>query len=347
MTADRVKVLIVDDSALVRDILEKGLSSDPSIEVVGKAIDVYSARDKIVYKNPDVITLDVEMPGMNGVEFLKRLMPQYPLPVVMVSSLTEKNARITLEALEAGAIDFVLKPSARDKEGLKEMLLELLKKIKVAARTDVSNWKKDDFNIEKVKSSDIPNRMRENVIAIGASAGGTIATKKVISSLPKNTPGILIVQHMPAGFTTMYAKSLNDISDVNVKEAENGDRIEMGRVLVAPGNKHMSIKAKGAYYIVKITDGEKINGHRPSVDILFNSMAEQVGRNGLGVLLTGMGRDGADGLLKMRMAGAKTLAQDKASSVVFGMPGEAYKIGACDKLVDINRMAMEIINVLK
>ena len=343
----KIKVLIVDDSALVRDILEKGLSSDPQIEVVGKAMDVYIARDMIVNKQPDVLTLDVEMPRMNGVEFLKRLMPQYPLPVIMVSSLTERHSRVTFEALEAGALDFVLKPSALDKDGLKKMLIETIEKIKTAAKADVSHYKKTDFSINKISSSAIPNRKIEKIIAIGASAGGTVATKKIISALPRNIPGIVVTQHMPAGFTKMYAETLQKSSDVEVREARDGDRIEMGKVLIAPGNFQMTVVKQGGSYSVECKrSGEKVSGHCTLVDVLFHSVANNVGKNAIGVILTGMGKDGAEGLLQMKKIGARTLGQNKESCVVFGMPMEAQKLGAVEKFVDIEVMAHEIIKLV-
>jgi len=345
----KIRVLIIDDSAIVREILEKGLSSDPGIEVVGKAADVYSARDKIIFQKPDVLTLDVEMPKMDGVEFLKRLMPQYPLPVVMVSSLTKEGAGITLDALNSGAIDFVLKPSVNIKIGLKEMMKELIEKIKIASTVDVSNWKQQDYALpgEKKKASNVLQGTTDKVIAIGASTGGTVALTKMINSFPPDIPGTVIVQHMPPVFTRMFAENLDKSSKVDVKEAENGDRIVTGRVLIAPGDSHMRVFRSGGHYLVECKPGKKVNGHCPSVDVLFDSISKNVGNNALGVILTGMGRDGADGMLEMKRTGARTLAQDEATSVVFGMPAEAFKNGGAERLVPIHQMTHTILEVLK
>ncbi len=345
----KIKVLIVDDSAVVREILEKVLSTDPKIEVVGKAADVYIARDKIVFKKPDVITLDVEMPKMDGVEFLRRLMVQYPLPVVMVSSMTAQGAQVTLDALEAGAVDFVLKPSMNVGSGLKAMMKELIEKVKIASHVDVSHYKAK--KIKKVSSESPRSKVligsTDKIIAIGASTGGTVALKKVVSDFPPDMPGTVIVQHMPAGFTKMFANSLNNISRVEVKEAEDGDRIVTGRVLVAPGDFQMYVQRSGGHYIVRCKKGEKVNGHSPSVDVLFHSIAKEAGSNSIGAILTGMGKDGAKGMLEMSMMGARTIAQDEASSVVFGMPAEAYKIGGAEKLVHIDHITSSIISLIK
>jgi len=345
----KIRVLIIDDSALVRDILEKGLSADPDIEVVGKAPDVYIARDKIVFKKPDVLTLDVEMPKMDGVEFLKKLMPQYPIAVVMVSSMTSSTSKITLDALEAGAIDFVLKPSNKVGSGLNEMMKELIEKIKIASKVDVSKWKKQEYSqiINKTKTSNVLEGSTDKVIAIGASTGGTVALTKIINEFPQDIPGTVIVQHMPPVFTKMFADKLNETAKVEVKEAQNGDRIITGRVLIAPGGLHMEVIRSGGYYIVQCKEGEKVNGHCPSVDVLFDSVAKNVGVNSIGVILTGMGRDGAFGMLNMRNNGARTIAQDEQSSVVFGMPLEAYKCGGAEKLVNLSDINQSIIRLIK
>ncbi|HCL57291.1 MAG TPA: chemotaxis response regulator protein-glutamate methylesterase [Spirochaetia bacterium] len=347
MNHNKIKVLIIDDSAVVRDLLEKGLSMDPEIEVVGKASDVYTARDKIVYLKPDVLTLDVEMPKMDGLEFLKRLMPQYPLPVVMVSSMTSEGAKVTLESLEAGAVDFVLKPAANVREGLKNMLQELIQKVKNASKIDVSRFKnRKPLEMKKVLPK-ILEGTTDKIIAIGASTGGTVALRKIVEEFPPDLPGTVIVQHMPAGFTKMFARSLNEIAKVEVKEAEDNDRVVTGRVLIAPGNYHMEVMRSGGQYRVKLNQNPLVNGHRPSVDVLFSSLAESVGMNAVGVILTGMGRDGAAGLLEMRNAGARTLAQDEESSVVFGMPKEAYKNGGAEKLVGLSEIPFSILQFLK
>lgn len=349
MVLRKIKVLVIDDSALARDILVKGLSKDPEIEIVGTAMDVYAARDKIVFKKPDVLTLDVEMPKMDGVEFLKRLMPQYPLPVVMVSSMTSPGAKITLEALEYGAVDFVLKPSKKIGEGLNEMMRELTEKVKMASTVDVSKWKSLlEYDAPKrVVSSKILEGSTDKIIAIGASTGGTVAITKIIERFPADIPGTVIVQHMPPGFTRMFADKLNNSCKVEVKEAEDGDRVVRGRVLIAPGDYHMKVMRSGGQYLVECHHGDKVNGHCPSVEVLFDSIADHVGSNAVGVMLTGMGRDGARAMLNMRKKGARTIAQDEKSSVVFGMPKEAFDCGGAEKLVNLDNIPEEIIKLLE
>ncbi len=345
-----IKVLIVDDSALVREILARGLSRDPEIEVVGTASHPYQARDLILQKKPDVLTLDVEMPRMDGLEFLRKLMPQYPLPVIMVSALTERGSRITLEALEAGAIDFVLKPSSDVARGLGAMMAELVKKIKVAARVDVSRWKKRLYRRVDTRQA-APGRTSvnttEKIIAIGASTGGTEAIKQIITNFPADMPGVVVVQHMPAGFTRMFAERLNEISAMSVKEAETGDRVIAGRVLVAPGGLHMRLVRSGGIYRVYCSAGNLVNGHRPSVEVLFRSVASAAGARAIGIMLTGMGNDGAEAMVEMRRAGARTLAQDQSSSVVFGMPREAYERGGAERLVPLEKIPLVIQEYLR
>ncbi|MDA3940596.1 MAG: chemotaxis response regulator protein-glutamate methylesterase [Spirochaetia bacterium] len=346
---NQIKVLIVDDSALVRSILSKGLAKDPEIEVIGTAADVYIAREIIVNKNPDVITLDVEMPKMDGVEFLKKLMPQYPVPVVMVSAMTGPKASITIEALESGAIDYVLKPSSSFGNKLHEMIDELIIKLKVAAKTDVSSWKNNNYSGVSAKPRQkILHGGTDKIIVMGASTGGTVALRKIIEQFPANMPGTIIVQHMPGGFTKMFAEKLNKVSKVTVKEAESGDRILRGTVLVAPGGDfHLKVVRTGGQYKVHCFNGEKINGHRPSVGILFDSVAKQVGPNAVGVILTGMGRDGAFEMKHMRDAGAKTIAQDEKTSVVFGMPMEAWECGGAEELVPLQNVTDRLISILE
>lgn len=345
----KIKVLIIDDSALVRTILQKGLSQDSSLEIVGVAQDVFVGRDMIVKHRPDVITLDIEMPRMDGVEFLRRLMPQYPVPVVVVSSLTQKGKTITMQALDAGAVDFIPKPESDIERGLKEMILELATKIKIASTANVSGWKNKRFEQKQKQSISNSNALSEStdkVIAIGASTGGTEAIRKVIEVLPPNIPGIVIVQHMPKGFTKTFAQRLNEISLVTVKEAESGDRILNGRVLIAPGDFHMKVIRSGGQYQVVCKSGEKVNGHRPSVDVLMFSVAKNVASNAYGVILTGMGSDGAKGLLAMKEAGANTIGQNEATCVVYGMPKSAYEIGAVDKQLPINDIARGIVKMI-
>ncbi len=344
----KIRVLIIDDSALARDLLTRGLSSDPLIEVVGTASDVFIARDKIVRLKPDVLSLDIEMPRMDGVDFLKRLMPQYPLPVVVVSALAEAGARVTLDALEHGAVDFVLKPSSRIGTKSSEMIEELKGKIKMAADVNVSHWrKKPERRATKPPSSHVLVGTTDKVLAIGASTGGTVALRKMIHEFPSNMPGTVVVQHMPPVFTRLFADTLNETAAVEVKEAESGDRVITGRVLIAPGDRHLEVIRSGGTYLVRCNDGEKVNGHCPSVDVLFASVAGSVGSNAVGVILTGMGRDGADAMLTMRQAGARTFAQDRASSVVFGMPREAFACGGAEKLVNINEMTDTVLRTFR
>lgn len=342
-------MLVVDDSALVREILSQGLGLDPDIEVVGVASDPYMARDKIVRLKPDVLTLDVEMPRMDGVEFLRRLMPQYPLPVVMVSALTGEGAKTTLEALEAGAVDYVTKPRSDIARGLSAMLNKLRQKVKIAATANLQEWKDKKFAAAarlQTVSGAAPAESTGKLIAIGASTGGTRAIRQLIQSFPVSMPGVVIVQHMPAGFTRHFADSLNSICEMEVLEAKTNDRVMPGRILIAPGGKHMTVRCSGGVYLVECKEGEKVNGHCPSVDVLFKSVAGQVGSNAIGLVLTGMGQDGAEGLLAMRNEGARTIAQDEATSVVFGMPRVAYELGGAESLYPLNSIPQVIMNLL-
>lgn len=345
----RIKVLVIDDSALVREILTEGLAADPGIEVVGSAADPYSARDKILELHPDVLSLDVEMPRMDGVEFLRKLMPQYPLPVVMVSALTEKGAKVTLDSLEAGAIDFVTKPRADIARGLGEMLMELRVKLKIASTVNVSHWKhrKEELPASLKKAESELINTTDKIIAVGASTGGTEAIRKLLLNFPVNTPGVVIVQHMPEKFTRSFAERLNMNSPMEVREAAEGDRVMTGRVLIAPGNRHMSVKRSGGYYHVVLNDGEPVCGHRPSVDVLMHSVAECAGDNAVGVMLTGMGEDGASAMLEMRNKGARTFAQDKETSVVFGMPKKAFENGGAEQLVPLEEIPDKVLGVFK
>jgi two-component system chemotaxis response regulator CheB len=345
----RIRVLVVDDSALVRELLTAGLAKDPELEVVGSAANPFIARDKIIELRPDVLTLDVEMPRMDGVDFLRRLMPQYPIPVIMVSALTQRGAQITLEALEAGAIDFVTKPSTDVARGLNQMLADLRQKVKMAAQVDLSAWKRRAVKREKPDPVLVRTALSEStdkVIAIGASTGGTEAIRRVISSFPANMPGIVIVQHMPPGFTKHFSDNLNEICEMDVQEAQTGDRVMPGRVLIAPGGKHMTVRRSGGIYLVDCQEGENVNGHCPSVDVLFHSIARYVAGNAVGVILTGMGGDGAEGLLAMRQAGAKTIAQDEASCVVFGMPKVAIERGAVERIGPLDSIPQMIVSTL-
>lgn len=319
----KIKVLIVDDSVFFRNVMTKELSKDPTIDVVGVAADAFDARDKILELEPDVLTLDVEMPKMNGIEFLKKLMPQYPIPVVVVSAVSGN----VFDALDAGAVDFVTKPDTAKAESFNSFLQELIVKIKIASTAKVGHFKKKDTEIVSTLKGSTA-RANDIVIAIGASTGGTEAIYNTIKKFPRETPGIVIVQHMPPVFTKMYADRLNNSCHMEVKEAEDGDLVRPGLVLVAPGDKHMELRKESGKYKVACFKGEKVSGHCPSVDVLFQSVAKVAGSNAIGVILTGMGSDGAKGLLSMKNVGAYTVGQDEKSCVVYGMPMVAYNIGA-------------------
>jgi two-component system chemotaxis response regulator CheB len=343
------RVLIVDDSALMRQILQQVLQSDPGIEVVGSASDPFIARDKIKALNPDVLTLDVEMPRMDGLTFLGKLMKGHPMPVVMVSTLTERGCDTTLRALSLGAVDFITKPKLDVKTGTLDLADEIISKVKAAAsaRVMVPRTGTAQPPQEPQTASYLPQiRATHKIVAIGASTGGTEALKDLLEFLPADFPGIVIVQHMPEKFTAQFAKRLDSICKISVKEAEDGDRVLPGHALLAPGGKHMVLVRRGAEYSVKITTTEPVNRHRPSVDVLFDSVAEQAGSNAVGVILTGMGNDGARGMLAMKNAGAFNLAQDEASCVVFGMPREAIAMGGAHEVHPLNKIAPAIVKHL-
>ncbi|MDP3265454.1 MAG: chemotaxis response regulator protein-glutamate methylesterase [Sulfuricurvum sp.] len=338
-----IRVLIVDDSATARAVLADILGSDPMIEVVGTASDAYVARDKIVELKPDVICLDVEMPRMDGITFLKRLMHYMPLPVIMVSSLTQAGAKTTLQALESGAVDFVPKPHSHIYDGKDEMRDELISKIKVAAKVKVKQ--RVLGNTQQANTTSLAETTHK-ILAIAASTGGTEALKEVLMGLPRNAPGTIIVQHMPANFTGPFAERLNSLCAMEVREARNGDSITPGLVLIAPGDYHMVVRRSGARYYVEIGSGDKVSGHRPSADVLLNSVAKIAGANAIGVILTGMGGDGARGLLAMRNAGARTIGQDEASCIVYGMPKVAYELGAVDIQASLQKISSRILESL-
>ena len=351
----KIKVLIVDDSALIRQMMQEMLSKDPLIEVVGVAQDPYVARDKIKQLNPDVLTLDVEMPRMDGLTFLRNLMRLRPLPVVMVSSLTEKGAEVTLQALELGAIDFVTKPKVDVASGLQEYQEDIISKVKMAAASAdrvVSYQAKAALDVAPKYSADAvldkaPARhykTTDKIIAIGASTGGTEAIKDVLTQLPPDMPGIVITQHIPEAFSRPFANRLNNICALNVSEAEDGQQVLPGHAYVAPGSAHLMVVRDGAKYRCKLNDGPPVNRHRPSVDVLFRSLAQNAGPNALGVILTGMGDDGARGMLEMHEAGASTVAQDENTSVVWGMPGEAVKLGGVDYVMPLGDVSGRLLS---
>lgn len=336
-----IKVLVVDDSAIVRQTFEKELSKDSEIEVIGTASDPYIARDKIVALKPDVITLDIEMPRMDGLTFLRKLMTHYPLPVIIVSSLSKAGSETALEAIQSGAVEVMCKPGAAYSVG--DMSIELRQKIKAAYHSKLPLL---NNNFEKISNSTSLSRTTEQIVVLGASTGGTQAIEQVLKGFPLNCPGTVIVQHMPAGFTKAFADRLNQLCNFEVKEAENGDTIFNSRVLIAPGNKHMLIKRSGAQYYVEVKDGPLVAHHRPSVDVLFNSAATAIGKNAIGILLTGMGSDGAQGLLKMKEAGSINIAQDEKTSVVFGMPKSAIELGAAHHILPIHEVAAKVVSII-
>lgn len=339
----KIRVLIVDDSALVREIFTRELGRDPELEVVGSAPDPYIARDKIVALKPDVVTLDIEMPRMDGVTFLRKLMRYFPLPVIIVSSLTAKGGELAMEAMDAGAVDVMCKPGAAYAVG--DMSVTLIDKIKAAAWVNVKK-RAAEVNAKAAAAPRLAlTRTTHKVIAIGASTGGTEALQRVLTSMPANAPGIVIVQHMPENFTRAFADRLNTLCAIEVKEASDGDTVTPGRALIAPGNYHMLLKRSGAVYFVQVKSGPLVSRHRPSVDVLFKSVARFAGKNAVGVIMTGMGADGADGLKEMRDAGAETVAQDEASCVVFGMPKEAIERGGACHVASLDNIPRKILEL--
>lgn len=347
-----ISVLVIDDSALVRKLLTEILQLDPAIEVVGTATDPYDARKKIKELKPDVLTLDVEMPKMDGITFLSNLMRLHPMPVVMVSSLTEKSADITLKALELGAVDFVNKPKIDLANTLNQYSEEIITKLKTAAVTNIKALTRGAVNnrhviSEKLNADAILTKQANNkhfattdsIIAIGASTGGTEAIKDVLMALPANTPGTVITQHIPVAFSAKFAERMDGVCAMKVTEAKHGQQILPGHVYIAPGDKHLLLSRSGARYHCELNEGPAVNRHKPSVDVLFRSTAQNAGTNAIGILLTGMGSDGAQGLKELQDAGAMTIAQDEASSVVWGMPGAAVKLGAADHILPLSTIA--------
>jgi two-component system chemotaxis response regulator CheB len=349
MSTAKIKVLIVDDSALVRQTLTDVLSSDPEIEVIGTAGDPFVAAERIAQQLPDVITLDIEMPRMDGLTFLQKIMAQHPIPVVICSSLAEEGAQSTLKALEYGAVEIITKPRLGSKQFLEESQVLLCQAVKAAAQARVQSH--SSHTVEpKLTADSVLSRATgamiattEKIVAIGASTGGTEALRVLLEALPADAPGLVIVQHMPEMFTRAFAKRLDSLCEISVKEAEPNDTVLRGRALVAPGNHHMLLKRSGARYYVDIKDGPLVCRHRPSVDVLFRSAARYAGQNAVGVIMTGMGDDGANGMLEMKEAGAVTIAQDEKTCVVFGMPNEAIKRDAVEHVLPLPAIARAIL----
>ncbi len=353
-----IKVLIVDDSAVVRQALERTLSSDQEISVIGTASDPYIAAKKMHSVEPDVITLDVEMPRMDGITFLQKLMSQHPIPVVICSSLADKGSETAIKALQLGAVDIIHKPQLGTKQFLEESKILICDVVKAAAQTKPKKRNTPEKGIRPTKkltadavlpksTSKAMVQTTEKIVVVGASTGGTEALRVFLEALPSDAPGTVIVQHMPENFTTAFANRLNGMCRVTVMEARDNDSVVRGRVLIAPGNKHTLLKRSGARYYVEVKNGPLVSRHRPSVDVLFRSASRYAGKNACGVIMTGMGDDGAKGLLEMKESGAVTIAQDENSCVVFGMPNEAIKLGAADQVLDLNRIAGEVIRICK
>ncbi|GHV58849.1 chemotaxis response regulator protein-glutamate methylesterase of group 2 operon [Campylobacterota bacterium] len=338
-----IKVLIVDDSATARAVVREILDKAPDIQVIAAVPDAYTARDKVVQLKPDVICLDVEMPRMDGITFLQKLMQYCPTPVVMVSSLTRNGAHVTLDALEAGAVDYVAKPHSYIYDGGSDIEKELIDKVRAAAKAKV---RPNTSAAAKPALFTALAETTQKVLAIGASTGGTEALKEVLVRIPRTCPGIVIVQHMPASFTGPFAQRLNTLCEIDVKEAKDGDSVLVGQALIAPGDHHMALRRSGGRYYVELGGGEKVSGHRPSVDVLFNSVAKCAGANAVGVILTGMGGDGARGLLNMHQSGAKTIAQDEKTCVVFGMPKVAIELGGVDKVFPLEMIPQAALQMI-
>ncbi|MDT8900685.1 protein-glutamate methylesterase/protein-glutamine glutaminase [Anaeroselena agilis] len=334
----KIRVLVVDDSLLFREMLARGLATDPAVEVVATAVDPFDARDKILQYSPDVITCDVEMPKMNGIEFIRRLLPQYPLPVIVITTISET----VFEAMAAGAVDFVTKPSVRSPGGIERFLTDLITKVKTAASANVSPRNP----VVQRAATPAGTAAKDAIVAIGASTGGTEAIFNLVKNLPASMAGIVIVQHIPPIFSRLFAERLNSQTGFEVKEAATGDIVLPGRILVAPGDKHMKIKKTAGRYVANCFAGEKVSGHCPSVDVLFESVAAAAGKDAVGIILTGMGCDGAKGLLSMRRSGARTIGQNEASCVVFGMPKVAHNIGAVEKMVPLENIPQLLCSLL-
>jgi two-component system chemotaxis response regulator CheB len=351
----KIRLLIVDDSALIRQMLTQIFNSSDDIEVVGSAADPIIARDKIKKLNPDVLTLDVEMPRMDGLTFLRNLMRLRPMPVVMISTLTEAGAAVTLEALEAGAVDFVAKPKVDVSNSLNEYAEDIIAKVKVAARARVRSVQSrpkvasSPVATRSISSSSVKTHFKttDKIIAIGSSTGGTEAIKDVVRGLPLNTPPVVISQHLPVAFSESFAKHVNEVTEMTVCIAKEGQQILPGNIYIAPGDQHLLVIRNGARYVCKLDDGPPVNRHKPSVEVMFKSVAQNVGANAIGVMLTGMGADGSKTMNEMKAAGSVNIVQDEATSVVWGMPGEAYKLGAADHVVPLDKISAKILQLVK
>lgn len=333
-----IKVLIVDDSMVFREIISRGIQTDPKIKVVATAVDAFDARDKILEFEPDVVTCDIEMPKMNGIEFIRRLLPQYPIPVIVVSSISDK----VFDAMNVGAVDFVTKPNAQSPDSVQDFILDLITMIKAASKAQIMNnevIQQVTKNFKEVKEYDL--------IAIGASTGGTEAIFNVLKQLPRGLPGIVIVQHIPPVFSKMFAERLDKQTHFDVKEAVNGDVVEKNHVYIAPGDKHVQVRKSEKGYFLKVFEGDKVSGHCPSVDVMFTSVSEAVGDRAIGVILTGMGYDGAKGITMMKRKGAVTLGQDENSSVVYGMPKAAFELNGITKQTSLDLVGHYILKYLK
>lgn len=350
----KIRAVVVDDSALVRSLLTEIINRQPDMECVGAASDPYVAREMIRNLNPDVITLDVEMPRMDGIDFLSKLMRLRPMPVLMVSTLTERGADVTLRALELGAIDFVAKPKIGVADGLQQLAQEITEKIRIAAKAHVRKLTAPAATAASSSEArpatpvhSVGRLSTEKIVFIGASTGGTEATREVLVNLPADAPAVMITQHMPPGFTKSYATRLNGLCRIAVKEAQDGERVLPGHAYIAPGGHHLSVERSGANYIARVQDGEPVNRHKPSVEVLFKSAARVVGPNALGIMLTGMGADGARAMKEMRDAGSYNYVQDEASCVVFGMPREAIHAGAAHEVLPLTQIAPQLIERLR
>lgn len=343
----KTKVLVIDDSALIRSLLTEIINSQPDMQVVGVAPDPIIARDMIKQLNPDVLTLDVEMPKMDGLDFLERLMRLRPMPVVMISTLTERGSEITMRALELGAIDFVTKPKLAITDGIREYTDLIADKIRTASQAQIISSRRS-ASVEKTAPVSIRNPLisSEKLIILGASTGGTEAIKPFLLGMPSDCPGILITQHMPAGFTKSFANRLNSLCQISVKEAEDGERVLPGHAYIAPGDRHLLLARSGANYVTQLSDAAPVSRHKPSVDVLFESAAIAAGKNAIGVIMTGMGKDGAAGMAKMKEAGAYNFAQNEESCVVFGMPKEAISHGGVDEILHLNDLPKGVLGYL-